>query len=180
MHALSHRPALQALLTACVAAVLVVGCGQSDEDRDLADINAAQQGQPGDASPGMAPVAGAGASASSNAPPIEPVEVRADAFAIGTTVGPEGAVSGAKPVYSISDTLHASVPVSGRPAGTDVKIYWTYQDGTSLKEETKKVDAGARYLTFDFSKSSGMKAGSYMVQLDIGGMPAGLLEIAVK
>ena len=180
MQPLFHRPALKVLFTSCVCTALLVGCGQSDEDRDLADINATQQEQPGDVASGMAPVAGVSASSSSSAPPIEPVEVRPDAFAIGTMVSPEGAVSGVKQVFSISDTLHASVPVSGRPAGTDVKIYWTYQDGTSLKEESKKVDAGTKYLTFDFSKSSGMKAGSYMVQLDIGGKPAGLLDITVK
>lgn len=172
----SKRIAHKGILIACLLAPLFAGCGKSDEARDLAEIDAAQQGSTSD----MAPVIGAGASSSSSAPPIEPVEVRADAFAIGTMMNPDGAVSGTKPVYSIGDTLHASVPVAGRPAGTKVKIYWTYQDGTSLKEESKQVDAGAKYLTFDFSKSNGMKAGSYMVQLDIGGMPSGLLDITVK
>jgi len=83
-------------------------------------------------------------------------------------------------VYALNDTLHASAPVSGRPAGTEVKIYWTYQDGTSHKEETKKVESGMKFLTFDFSRANGMKAGGYMVQLDVGGVPAGILDIKVK
>ena len=109
-----------------------------------------------------------------------PVEVSSDAFKIGTAIGPDGSATGAKSSFSLNDTLHASVPVSGRPAGTQVKIYWSYQDGSSHKEETKKVAAGMKYLTFDFSKAKGMKRGSYMVQLDVNGAPAGILDVVVK
>lgn len=168
------------LLASCLLPLLLAGCGKSDAERDLAEIDAAQQGPAATEAADMKPTSGVGTSTSASAPPIEPVEVRADAFMIGSVLGGDGGVSGTKPVYALTDTLHASVPVSGRPAGTEVKIYWTYQDGSSHKEETKKVESGMKHLIFDFSRATGMKAGSYMVQLDVGGMPAGILDIKVK
>lgn len=176
----SKRIATHGFLIACLLIPFLAGCGKSDEARDLAEVDAAQQDQAGSGPADMPPTAGVGASSSASAPPIEPVEVRADAFSIGTSLGIDGKVSGIKSVFALNDTLHASAPVSGRPAGTEVKIYWTYQDGTSHKEEAKKVESGMKFLTFDFSKANGMKAGSYMVQLDVGGMPAGILDIKVK
>ena len=171
---------MRTLLIGTALALALVGCGNSDETRDLAEIEAAEQG---DAAPGTADgatAASAGTPSAPSAPPIMPVEVSADAFKIGTAVGPDGSATGTKASSALSDTLHGSVPVSGRPAGTEVKIYWSYQDGSSHKEETKKVAAGMKYLTFDFSKANGMKRGRYMVQLDVNGAPAGILDVVVK
>lgn len=171
---------MRTILIGTALALALVGCGNSDEARDLAEIEAAEQG---DATPGTSDETSGtdqGKSAPASAPPIMPVEVSSDAFKIGTAIGPDGSATGAKSNFSLNDTLHASVPVSGRPAGTEVKIYWSYQDGSSHKEEVKKVTAGAKYLTFDFSKANGMKRGSYMVQLDVNGAPAGILDIVVK
>lgn len=171
---------MRTLLITTILALSLVGCGNSDESRDLAEIEAAQAGEniSGTADGATAPANEPAVATAS--PPIMPVEVSSDAFKIGTAIGPDGSASGAKSSFNLNDTLHASVPVSGRPAGTEVKIYWSYQDGSSHKEEAKKVTAGAKYLTFDFSKANGMKPGSYMVQLDVNGTPAGILDIVVK
>ena len=109
-----------------------------------------------------------------------PVEVRADAIAAGHVLGPNGAVSEAKSVYAIGDTVYASMPIRGQKAGSEIGVYWTYQDGTTHKEETKPLPPGAQFVNFAFSKSDGMRAGNYNVQIDVDFKPIGIVDFKVK
>lgn len=109
-----------------------------------------------------------------------PSIVSADAVAVGKAVGPNGAVSAAKAVYSIDDTVHASIPTGGHAAGSEALIYWTFQDGSSHKEERKRIEAGAEYVNFAFSRADGMKTGKYSVQVDVAEKPVGIVDFSVQ
>jgi hypothetical protein len=108
--------------------------------------------------------------------PIEPVAVAADAVRVGTSLDPSGAAAGAKPAYSTADTVYASLSAKGR-TGT-AKVYWTAPNGLSAKEEEKPV-AGDN-VNFGFSRADGMKAGKYNVEIDVDGVPAGIVDFTVQ
>lgn len=116
------------------------------------------------------------------APPpdaVLPVEVKADAIAVGSALGPNQAVTAAKPGYSTSDTIYVSMPTQGRPAGANAHVYWTAaQTGMSVKEEDKKLSGD--YLNFQLSKADGMKPGNYNVQIDVNDKPVGIVDFKVQ
>jgi hypothetical protein len=108
--------------------------------------------------------------------PIEPVTVSADAVRVGTALDAAGAASGAKPAFSTSDTVYASLSAKGR-TGT-AKVYWTGADGLSAKEEEKALSG--ENVSFQFSRADGMKAGKYNVEIDVDGVPAGIVDFTVQ
>ena len=114
------------------------------------------------------------------APPVqstEPTVVAADAVTIGSALGPDQAAISPKPAYAVSDTVHASASAGGRAGGV-ARAYWTYQDGTSHKEEEKPVTGDV--VSFDFSQADGMQAGAYNVQIDIDDVPVGIADFQVQ
>ena len=111
---------------------------------------------------------------------VMPTVVSADAVALGNAIGPNGAVSSGKAVYSIGDTVYASIPTGGHAAGSEALIYWTFQDGYSHKEERKRIEAGAEHVDFAFSRADGMKAGKYSVQVDVADKPVGIVDFSVQ
>lgn len=108
--------------------------------------------------------------------PIEPVAVAADAVRVGTSLDPSGAAAGAKPAYSTADTVYASLSAKGR-TGT-AKVYWTAPNGLSAKEEEKALSG--ENVSFEFSRADGMKAGKYNVEIDVDGVPAGIVDFTVQ
>lgn len=119
-------------------------------------------------------------------PPMEPpadavlpVTVAANAFPVGSAAGADGAATAAKPAYSVNDTLYASLPAGKFPAGGTARVYWTYaKDGTSHKEEEKKIGSGP--VLFQFSKADGLQAGEYNVQIDVNDRPVGIVDMIVQ
>ena len=131
--------------------------------------------------PGAAAEAGAEAGAPAvgamppqpvSAPAVESVVVASDSVVVGSAVGPDGAASAPKPFYGLDDTIHASARANG-----EAKVYWTYQDGSSHKEEVKPANG---IVTFDFDRSQGMRPGNYTVEIDIDGVPVGITDFVVK
>lgn len=108
--------------------------------------------------------------------PVEPVSVAADAVRVGTALDPSGAASGSKPAYSTSDTLYASLSAKGRSG--IAKVYWTAPNGLSAKEEEKPLSGDN--VNFQFSRADGMKAGKYNVEIDVDGVPAGIVDFTVQ
>ena len=108
--------------------------------------------------------------------PVEPVAVAADAVRVGTALDAAGAASGAKPAYSTGDTVYASLSAKGR-TGT-AKVYWTGANGLSAKEEEKALSG--ENVNFQFSRVDGMKAGKYNVEIDVDGVPAGIVDFTVQ
>lgn len=160
-------------LALALALAVLAGCSRDEAPKDAAPPVA----QP--AAPVVDPLA--------EPPPAPdagevPVEVRADAIAAGHVLGANGAVSQAKPgaVYALGDTIHASMPVRGQKPGADVTVYWTFEDGNTVKEETRPLPAGAQYVNFSFSRADGMKPGDWNVQIDVDFKPVGIVDFKVK
>ena len=74
---------------------------------------------------------------------------------------------------SVADPASAA----GR-AGAIARVYWTYQDGTSDKEEEKPV--AGDIVNFSFSQADGMQPGAYNVQIDIDDVPVGIADFQVQ
>jgi len=119
------------------------------------------------------------------APPVvQPAEditelttLSADAIRVGAALGPDQAATAPKPAYTTADTIYASALSAGR-AGALARVYWTYQDGTSHKEEEKPVEGNV--VSFGFSQADGLRAGAYTVQIDIDDVPVGIADFTVQ
>lgn len=162
--------------------VLTISLGMSlSACRDDAPVDAGESTAT-EAPEQLTPPAGP-ASATSAAAPAQaamPVTVSADAVTVGKTVGPDGAVTTSVATYSVDDTVYASISTGGRAPLSDVSVYWTYQDGTSHKEERKRIPSGDKYVNFSFSKADGLRPGKYTVQMDVGDVPAGIIDFSVR
>ncbi len=111
---------------------------------------------------------------------IIPVEVSDNAVTVGTSVANDRAVKSAQAQFTTSDTVYASANIRGKP-GLSVTVYWTYQDGTTHKEETRELKSGGTQpVTFSFEKGDGMVPGKYNVQIDEDMTPVGITDFVIK
>lgn len=106
-----------------------------------------------------------------------PTEVAADGVAVGASAGASGQATGAKPIYSTGDTVHASAAAAS--AATKFDAYWTFQDGQTHKMESR-TGASGDHVGFTFSAADGMVPGNYNVQIDADGIPLGITEFRVE
>ena len=118
--------------------------------------------------------------ASAVATPAHAAIPAADEVTVGKAVGPDGAVTTAVDTYSPGDTVHASIPTITYAAGSDVAVYWTFQDGRSLMEEHKHIQAGEKYVSFNLSHPNGLPLGKYTVRLDVDNKPVEVVDFSVK
>ena len=110
---------------------------------------------------------------------VMPVEVKADAIAVGSALGPNQAITAPKPMYSTSDTIYVSMPTKGQPAGGKAHVYWTAaQTGLSVKEEDKPLSGD--FINFQISSADGLKPGSYNVEIDVNDKPVGIVDFKVQ
>ncbi|GGZ70764.1 hypothetical protein GCM10008101_26390 [Lysobacter xinjiangensis] len=112
---------------------------------------------------------------------LNPVSVDANAIAVGTQVNGDVAVRADSPQFTVNDTVYASYS-EGRlpPSGGNARVYWTYQDGRTHKEETAKIEPGQQAVLFSFSAADGMKPGRYNVQIDINMRPVGIVDFQIR
>lgn len=150
--------------TAIALALLLSACGEQAAPEPAAEAPAATQAP---AEPIEQPVEQI----------AEPTTVAADAVIVGSALGPDQAATAPKPSYGTADTVYASASSAGR-SGAVARVYWTYQDGTSHKEEEKPVDGDV--VSFAFSQADGMRAGAYNVQIDIDDVPVGIADFNVQ
>jgi len=151
-------------LTAIAFALLLSACGEQAAPEPATEAPAAAQAP---AEPVEQPVEQI----------AEPTTVAADAVTVGSALGPDQAATAPKPAYTTADTVYASASSAGR-SGAIARVYWTYQDGTSHKEEEKPVDGNV--ISFGFSQADGMRAGAYNVQIDIDDVPVGIADFKVQ
>lgn len=160
---------------ALCAALLLTACNEGAEDRVDAQAQAdtSTAGQPA-ASDDLTLPAKPGPDS------LLPAEVSDTAVTVGSSLANDRAVKSAQAQFSTSDTVYASASVVGKP-GSSVSVYWTYQDGTTHKEETRDLTSGgAQPVTFSFAKGDGMKPGKYNVQIDDDMTPVGIADFVVK
>lgn len=109
-----------------------------------------------------------------------PTTVAGDAVTVGSTLQGETVMKAASPRFTTADTVHAGASVKGKPAGAEVAVYWTYEDGRTHKEERRPLAEGEQYVRFSFAAADGMKPGKYNAQIDVNMMPIGITDFIVK
>jgi len=157
----------------------LAACGGGHDQLNPEDAALLGEDAPAAAHP-QAAAAQAAAAVEPAAQTVEQVVLANDSVMVGSALGPDGAVSAAKPGYSTADTVHVSVPVGGYAPGKEVAIYWFSGKGTSIKNERKPIPAGAKFVNFSLGKADGMVADSYIAQVDIDDMPVGMADFTVK
>ncbi len=111
---------------------------------------------------------------------VLPAEVSSSAVTVGISLANDRAVKSANAQFTTSDTVYASASVRGKP-GASVSVYWTYQDGTTHKEETRELKSGGTQpVAFSFEKGDGMVPGKYNVQIDEDFTPVGIADFVIK
>ncbi len=159
-----------------LCAVLVLSaCNEGAEDRagDQAPVTANTDQHPQQAQKVTLPT-------EPGADSLLPVEVSGDAVTVGTSLANGQAVKSTGSQFTVADTVYASASVRGKP-GASVTAYWTYQDGTSHKEETVQLKSGgAQPVAFSFKKGDGMVPGKYNVQIDVDMVPVGIADFVIK
>jgi len=168
---------LRLAFCAVLAAIVLAAC-EEKIDVPAADAEATADADGAAAGPANdAAASGPGAAINApDAPPVEAVEVAADAVRLGTALDANQSATGAKPAYSVDDTVYASIATGGR--GGTAKVYWSGPDGLSVKEEEKPM--AGDHVGFAFSRADGMQAGHYTVEIDVDGVPAGIVEFTVQ
>lgn len=156
------------LLCLCIA---IAGCSR-EGDETLPETNKAAEA--------TAPSAAASSAlpASAKTESTTAVETSAKAVTVGSALQGEHAVRAPKAVFGTGETIYASALPSGKRPGTQAQVYWTYQDGTTHKEETKPL--GSTGVWFAFSAADGMKPGRYNVEIDYDMMPVGIADFEIK
>jgi hypothetical protein len=161
-------------LACLVLALSLTACSGEDPDADVMsdDAPGVVQNAPTERSaPAAAPVASMPETA-------QPVAVAEDAITLGKSVQDNRVVKAARPQFTVSDTVYAGIPAGSQPPGSEARVYWTYQDGLSHKEETKTL--GSNGAVFSFAQADGMKPGRYSVQIDVGPNPIGIVDFEVR
>jgi len=163
------RPPL--ILAASLAAMLALSaCGKKDE---------AAAPVP-EANPPAAALAPAPAATAPMAMNNAPAAVTFGAVELGSTVDANHKVLASSTSFAPNDTIYASVDTSGSGTAT-LAAKWTYQDGQTVHEDSKTLDAsGPETTAFMISKPSGFPAGNYKVEITLNGNPVASKDFSVK
>jgi hypothetical protein len=112
----------------------------------------------------------------SEAIPIGPVLI--DAKGIGSTLGPDGMVTGEQKSFKLSDPIHLTMKFRESPHGLQASIVAQTNAGTTEFREQKPMNGG-KVVTFTIPPKK-LRAGHYKVDGYWGGNIAAEYEIDVK
>ncbi len=102
---------------------------------------------------------------------LNPVE--AQTFVDDVTIG-KNVVDGMIPTeaqgddFAPGETVNLSMKVADAPAGSSVKVVWFGPGETRINEETKSVNAGEQYLTFQAADTASWQKGDYRAEVWVG------------
>ena len=70
--------------------------------------------------------------------------------------------------FAPGQTIYITMKVADAPASSKVKVDWYGPGETKISEEEKSVPAGAKYLTFENSKTASWAKGDYRADVWVG------------
>ena len=154
------------LLSMCLAALLLPGCGK--DDAPAADGTAAAPVETAKDDGGLfgfidkdEPAAPAGPSLG---------EFQVVSVALGTALDADNNVRDAKTVFSPKDPIHAAVLSSGPHPGLKLVAHWTAADGTVVAHTEQPVVAtGPTVTTFSLRNPEPWPAGMYQLAVQVDG-----------
>lgn len=99
---------------------------------------------------------------------------------LGSTVDASNKIAASGTSFAPKDTIYASVDTSGSGTAT-LAAKWTYQDGQTVHEDSKTLDAtGPETTAFMISKPDGFPAGNYKVDISLNGTQVASKDFSVK
>ncbi|HET9817811.1 MAG TPA: hypothetical protein VFP92_01430 [Rhodanobacteraceae bacterium] len=114
------------------------------------------------------------------AAPESPVPVSVASVDLGTAVGANQEVTSPTTTFTPQDTIYASVSTLGSGNAT-LEAKWTYQDGQSVKDDTKSIaPTGPATTAFSISKPDGWPVGDYHVKISLDGKQVASKDFSVK
>ena len=103
---------------------------------------------------------------------LNPVEAQTfvDDVTIGKSVGTDGMIAAENQGddFAPGDTVNIAMKVADAPAGSAVKVVWYAPGEQKINEETKSVETGAQYLTFQAADTASWAKGDYRVEIWVG------------
>jgi len=109
-----------------------------------------------------------------------PAAVTVGSVELGSTVDANHKVLASGTSFAPTDTIYASVDTGGSGTAT-LAAKWTYQDGQTVHEDSKTLDAkGPETTAFMISKPGGFPAGNYKVEISLNGNHVATKDFSVK
>jgi hypothetical protein len=92
---------------------------------------------------------------------------------LGSSLGADKKVAKASDTFKPKDTIFAVVSTDGSAASSTIHVKWTYQDGQTVKEDSRTIaPTGPATTEFSIQKPSGWPKGDYKVEVTVdGGTP---------
>jgi hypothetical protein len=92
---------------------------------------------------------------------------------LGSSLGADKKVAKASDTFKPKDTIFAVVSTDGSAASSTIHVKWTYQDGQTVKEDSRTIaPTGPTTTEFSIQKPSGWPKGDYKVEATADGGPA--------
>ena len=91
-------------------------------------------------------------------------------LSLGSSLGADKKVAKASDTFKPKDTIFAVVSTDGSAASSTIKVKWTYQDGQTVKEDSRTIaPTGPATTEFSIQKPSGWPKGDYKVEASVDG-----------
>jgi hypothetical protein len=117
--------------------------------------------------PAPAPAPVAEAPTMAPAPAVTIVDLQ-----LGNALGPDKKVAAASDTFKPADTIFAVVSTDGSAASSVIAVKWTYQDGQTVKEDSRTIaPTGPAVTEFSIQKPSGWPKGDYKIETTVDGNP---------
>ena len=161
------------ILAASLAAMLALSaCGKKEE---------ATAPAPSTTPPAAATAPAPAATTAMGMPASDmPVAVTVGSVELGSTVDANHKVLASGTSFAPKDTIYASVDTGGSGTAT-LAAKWTYQDGQTVHEDSKTLDAkGPETTAFMISKPGGFPVGNYKVEISLNGNQVASKDFSVK
>lgn len=160
------------ILAVSLAAMLALSaCGKKEE----ASAPAPSTTPPAATAPAPAATTAMGMPASDM-----PAAVTFGSVELGSTVDANHKILASGTSFAPTDTIYASVDTGGSGTAT-LAAKWTYQDGQTVHEDSKTLDAkGPETTAFMISKPGGFPAGNYKVEISLNGNHVATKDFSVK
>jgi hypothetical protein len=103
---------------------------------------------------------------------LNPVEAQTmvDDVTIGKEVGPDGmiATENQGDDFAPGETVYLTMNVADAPAGSAIKVVWFGPGEQQVGEQSKQVETGSQYLTFETADTGAWQKGDYRAEVWVG------------
>jgi hypothetical protein len=116
------------------------------------------------------------------APPTAvPPAITITSVDLGKALGPDKKVKAAMDTFAPKDTIFTVVSTDGTAASATINVKWTFQDGQTVKEDSRTISpTGPATTEFSIQKAGGWPKGEYKAEVTVDNGPATTKTFTVK